>query len=927
MARAGAAAALFLSLGLRALAQEPAPGFRDSVEREFALRRWAQVASDEARAEALALGSDGRITLLRALARAREFAVLEPVSSVASIESVVRVRSDVEPDLLTAALRLGLVTRADEVLDASRHPLPSVRLALLLSTTSNLRDVEALERLANDADERVASAALDFIVELDVELLDVRELGTRLLRRGDPRVWRGLASRMERARPTRTWLAVLEEAAGDAERAAIVAALRLRWELLDGSAEIVAERVAAAWPGPDGFEELFTAAARAVRSPAHPLGRALLEQLRAGAEESRDLALVRGSLEAWPAAEVLAALQSRPEWLERVSDSLFDALALHAAELEPVDFEPWLSSRVSPELRRAAVGLLRQLLVDEARAEFGGLLVRALDDSARGVSDDAFSALCAARPVEPWVEALYRRWRSVDERRAEALLAELPRGVRLEPFQADLCGIASLGGASGTAAFDLLAPLAPDAGVATLARERLAAELAGLERLGLRATELRAAALVRVVHEQAGAAAHDDLERVLARTRDRVEVSKVAIWALGQDAVGRARLLPWLERGVPRRLRIEAALARAPFGDVHAVEALDESWSSCDFDLRARALRACDANGSEAALGLLRRVALGSAEHGLHRELALDLLAARRPPDLDTLLSAAVDRDLDLRRHALLALGACGDARATAWLRERLASRDDAIETLEVRAVRELERETIWIALAESHNLHAALVEEWLSAPLAAAAEQVRARFRGRAQGGTEFSWRAELALGAELARSGGLASALERSGPWWTCDARLLAALGERAAACGDLASARRLLAAAGIGLCGEAESEERDLRLFEVRCALLAACEASGALVEHASIVRRLVRDERLGRGPHRAFERAFGTFDPSRGSDGLARLESSAPLLRARVLLAAGDRAGARAALDEARELAGRSHAALQACVELAASISGR
>ncbi|MFM7299433.1 MAG: hypothetical protein ACKO4Q_19695, partial [Planctomycetota bacterium] len=238
--------------------------------------------------------------------------------------------------------------------------------------------------------------------------------------------------------------------------------------------------------------------------------------------------------------------------------------------------------------------------------------------------------------------------------------------------------------------------------------------------------------------------------------------------------------------------------------------------------------------------------------------------------------------------------------------------------------VRELEREAIWMALAAAQALDDGLVGEWLAAPLTAASEQVRARFRGRAQGGTEFSWRAELAVGEELAHSGRLAAALERSGAWWTCDARLLAALGERAAARGDLPSARGLLGAAGVGLLGEADSEERDLRLFEVRCALLAACEAAGAVAEHEALVWRLAADERLGRGPHRAFERLFGAFDPVRGSDGLAWLEASAPLLRARVLLAAGEREGAQRALDKARERAGRSRAAAEACAEVAASL---
>ena len=916
MARAGAAAALVLSFGLRALAQEPAREFADSVEREFAIRRWAQAASEvePPRADA---SLDMRVSWLRALERAREFP--SPGEEVGPLETLSALGAQPAPDLSCAALRLGLVEDADELLAAARHALPAVRLAALQSPASGLEAAEALVELARDVDERVAESALDRLALLSSSTPAAGELRARVLAGAGVGAWTGLARRFERLDPGREWLAALEAQAQEPGQLAIVAALRVRWSR-GACSPSDAERIALAWPGPERFEELFTAAARVARAPRSVLGLALLERLRLAGDGASALPLLRGSLEALPPAEVLHWLHAQPVLAERIGEDALDATSVHAAELRPVDLEPWLGGERSAAIRRAAVALARTLLVDERRGEFGESLVAALGDSDRATSDEAFVALCDARPVEPWLDALYRRWRTVEPRRAEALLAELPRGVRLEPFQAELCSIASGGGAAGAAAFELLAPLAPDAGIAGIARERLGEELAALDRIGLRATELRAAALLRALHEQAGAAAHDELERVLRRALDRVEVSKVAIWALGQDAVGRERLGKWLGADVPRRLRVEAALARAPHGDARAVAVLRSDWSGCDFELRARALRALDAGGSAEALAWIRRVALDGSENELHRELALDLLSARRPADVDTLLAVAVDRDLDLRRHALLSLGACGDERAIGWLRARRTASVGDIETPEVRTVRELEREAIWMALSAAQAVDEALVAEWLSAPLRAAREQVRARFLGRAQGGTEFSWRAELAVAEELARAGRLAPALDASGPWWTCDARLLAALGERASSRGDLASARRLLAAAGVGLLGEAEGEERDLRLFEVRCALLGACEAAGAVEEHAALVRRLVGDERLGRGPHRAFERVFGAFDPARGIDGLARLESSAPLLRARSLLAQGQREAARAALSEATALAGYSRAALEDCAKV-------
>jgi hypothetical protein len=229
-------------------------------------------------------------------------------------------------------------------------------------------------------------------------------------------------------------------------------------------------------------------------------------------------------------------------------------------------------------------------------------------------------------------------------------------------------------------------------------------------------------------------------------------VSKIAVWTLGQDERGRARLTPWLGPDVPRRLRVEAALARAPFGDERAIEVLAEDWNGCDFDLRTRALKAWATSATEAGRAQLARIALDAQQPELLRETALDSLAKWVPAQFEVLATVAVDRNLDLRRHALLLLGSCDDPRAVVWLRERLKAHAGALDTPEQRTIREMERETIWAALAEAHAVPAEL-EQWLAAPLRGAGAGARARFVGQAQGETEFAWRAELGL-AENSRA-----------------------------------------------------------------------------------------------------------------------------------------------------------------------------
>ncbi len=922
-------------------ARQTRPGFVDSVEREFALRRVA-LAWDEGD---LRLERDPGVELhvvrLKAIERRREIrgeALDLEAECQAAVESF---RGAPPPELLAALLRLGRDS-SGKMLDAAAfeaataHPLPSVRLAALdgLSSTRVAELGPAFVRLALDPDERVARAAVDALcIALPESAPQLIEIAEASRASGKLAAWLALAARLERCEPTRELLDGMAQGIEDEERLAILAALELRWIAVDPAVaelrsrgpvySLEAQRVAQAWPGPEGFESLFTAAARASRANPSGLGWALLSELEPAEGDFRALSLLRGALEALPAAKVLEFAREHHEIAQKLDGYLFQALEVHPEGLTPADLEPWKET----QQRRGMLELAKSLLLDEGRSEFGALVADRLNDGEREIAETAFEALCDARLIGKWESTLHEHWLALDKRRSEAALAELPRGIPLKVFAPDLVKLAERGGSAGMSALELLEPLAPLESLREIVEKRLENELAALERAPpsaaeARNDELRAAGLVRALRLHAGEACHETLVRVLGRTRERVEVSKIAVWALGQDERGRARLTPWLGPNVPRRLRVEAALARAPFGDERAIEVLAEDWKGCDFDLRTRALKAWATSATEAGRAQLARIALEAEQPELLRELALDLLAKWLPAQFEVLSTVAVDRNLDLRRHALLSLGSCDDPRAVAWLRERLKVHAGSLDTPEQRTICEMERETIWAALAEAHAVPPELDAQWLAAPLAAAPEQVRARFVGEAQGETEFAWRAELELAEEFARSGRLATALDATPNWWTCDARLLASIGQRARAQGDFATAARLLAAAGVGLLGEAEGEEREARLFEVRCSLLDCWSRARASGPYLATAQRLLHDERLGRGPRRAFEREFGGFDPARGVHGLARLEASMPQLVARASLERGDRDSAARALERSAGLLGHSRVAREAQAELEA-----
>jgi hypothetical protein len=777
MARAGTAAALFLMLAAPLGAQQAKPAFADSVEREFALRRWA-LATDEPQLRVQPEDNlELRVNRLKALERRRQ--MLGEVAGLAAEckAAVEGLQGEPPPELLAVLLRLGADSSGNPLDSAAfeaaaAHPLPSVRLAALEGLAPELGGElgATIVRLALDEDERVARAAVDRLCrELPESSARLAEVASAFREGGRRSAWLALAARLERCEPTRELLDAMEQGLEDEERLAILAALKLRWigvdpavaELLTNGPEFLpeAQRVAQAWPGPEGFESLFTAAARASRANPSGLGWALLSELEQAEGDFRALSLLRGALEALPAAKVLEFAREHYEIAEQLDGYLFQALEVHPAGLTPADLEPWKETKQ----RRGMLELAKSLLLDEGRGEFGALVADRLNDGDREITATAFEALCDARLIGKWESTVHQHWLALDRRRSEAALAELPRGIQLRVFQPDLVRLAERGGSAGMSALELLEPLAPLEELRKIVGNRLENELAALERVSgnaadARNAELRAAGLVRALQLHAGEACHETLLRVLERTRERVEVSKFAVWALGQDERGRARLTPWLGPDVPRRLRVEAALARAPFGDERAIEVLAEDWNGCDFDLRTRALKAWAASATEAGRAQLARIALDAEQPELLRESALDSVAKGVPAQFEVLATVAVDRNLDLRRHALLLLGSCDDPRAVAWLRERLKAHAGALDTPEQRTIREMERETIWAALAEAHAVPAELEAQWLAAPLRAAPEQVRARFVGQAQGETEFAWRAELDLAEEFARTGRLA-------------------------------------------------------------------------------------------------------------------------------------------------------------------------
>lgn len=950
MARAGAAAALLLSCAPHAGAQDVrARDAADFVQREWRVREWALDGTARRAAFEPEIAAPQRFLeraeLFEAVARGLRVGVVDGSEDAVRLagRSVPLGALELDPRELVAALELvgaahlgmrftqcfGDPSEPPDPLGAEswwmplvEHRLPSVRIALVGALGAQEHAGQSLLRLALDRDERVAQAAR-------VEIFRRGEAAPQTL----VALWRielGLGpaavleflQRLAWAHPSEALLDDLARESTQRTPRAVLEALRMRYHGVGDSAAIVE-----AWPGPARLGGTFLEAARAARTHGEQLGRALFAraELHGGAERLEALRGAGEALEPFTLLEL--ALDSALEADERVV--CWSLVRGRVERWDVARVAPWLDPRVDEALRLEIVALLAAEHVELEARETGELLVRALADSDPRVVDVAFEGLCDA-PVAPWLADLHRRWVGFDAPRRIAALEELPRDEAPTPFRADL--IALLDEREHTAqALELLAAFAPDAELARIARRELQevlAELDGADQVVLE-LERRASALVRAVHVQsAGADVAAQLDALRRVGRRDVEIGKLCVWSLGQSLEGRAELDAWLAPEVPSRLRIEAELMLAPLGREDAVAGLERDFASCDSELRSRALRAAAASNTARGQAFVRRLMLDERANDALRQLAVDVLAAHSPPDVEALIAASQSRNLELRSHATLALGRKDWPRAVEHLRERAAALAHAdLGSEEARTRHEVEREALLTALASAEALDDALVAGWLDAPLDAARGQLEARFRGDPQSNAEFAWRVELTLGATLARSRSMLAALARNGAWWTLDARLAAALAERASAEGDHLAARELDRLALIGLEGEGESDDRWMRVFESRQRLLHTCETLRDWSSFACIARELLDERRALRGPVAAFERAFGGFDPARGEDGLARLESALEQALAWRDLDAGDVLAARSHAELAARACGASSAAQGAQRKLDAALAAR
>ena len=189
-----------------------------------------------------------------------------------------------------------------------------------------------------------------------------------------------------------------------------------------------------------------------------------------------------------------------------------------------------------------------------------------------------------------------------------------------------------------------------------------------------------------------------------------------------------------------------------------------------------------------------------------------------------------------------------------------------------------------------------------LSRPMASAARDLAARFRGESLAGTAFTWRSELEAARELAGLGRLAVALAEEGdPWSRMDGRLLFALaeealggpGEESGVAADPESAALLFQGARVALAGEGPGDRAGRQRYEgralatlARIHLLELARAAGRWEQAERLATELLRDWRRGNLHRLAFEGRLGVYDPARGVDPARRLGDIAAEARARV-----------------------------------------
>ncbi len=610
----------------------------------------------------------------------------------------------------------------------------------------------------------------------------------------------------------------------------------------------------------------------------------------------------------------------------------------------------WLRGDLPVHVRRAAIEAIGRAWSSAADPVARTLLEEALTDPDLANAKSAFQTLGSrVDEVQPALVAMHSRWLELEPEARIEFLSWLPPELELGPFRDDLVRMLA-DEAQRALVLEHLAAFRSDDALTEVVSDWLARDLATFEHArtdpaaarGLRILEFRVKAALDALARMQPDESVPTLLRVLERTSGTSEeIGKTAAACLARRPEGRSSLFAFLGRDVLRRVRIEAALgaARAPWEQLDETrrrllhEALIRDYDEAARDLRTRLIDALAAlPGDEAGRFLAERAVRSTVAreervsllHALHERAETGDARA-----LETLRWTALEGDdIELVRTALALLGKLASptvhAELEAWTLA-LASGELEGTPAEGRgaAVRATLREDLFEALARRPELlsETPIFEElWLRAPLEAAAETLRERFRDARGPSVAFRWRSELALARALAAVGRLRVALDGP-PFWRLDGRLLLHLGgglpgtETAGPStppgrDPARESGELFVRAGRGaLLGEQRPDRE--ALGRARAHLLGCAFRAGRWRAAERLALAVLCERRTGELPESAWLQSFGyrtaTVDP------LARLESLVFQARAQAALDAGLEPEARALALQARARLGDSRLA--------------
>lgn len=646
------------------------------------------------------------------------------------------------------------------------------------------------------------------------------------------------------------------------------------------------------------------------------------------------------------------------ELLEQVGPRVdsWDWLAAHP------QVQRWLGPGTDPALQLELLRACASTLFRTGDSAAGELLRGRLASGSAVQRDLAFQALANDLDSERWEAALFAAWLPLGAAARSRCAAWLPRRRTLLRFREALIEWGD-SGADRSQALELLAAFHDDQEVLAALLGWLRADFdrllgleAGDQQRAWRSQELLVEAELRTLGQLLGEQPVPETMRwVLGRAKGFSEpVAQAAVRALGSWAQGRAELLEWVPGDLDPLPLAEACIAllpHAPGASGHdLVTPLIAGFEGWDAQLRVRLIQALGAARSRVALDFLKRIA-SAGEDFSERVAALDALARIQLEGTDPqaaqggqdFLRAWIQgrSDLESRRVAVAALAREASPETLLWLlRQGLEARPEPAElgAAMPREDRELLRAEVlirvgsrWRALASKHApeesmeaLAASLSQEVLRRPSQQAAQRLEERFEGRSLGAMEFEWRAELALASELASVGELEQLLLDWPALERLEAELLLALAPKLEQ-GSKAQ-RRVLEAGLVALHGSRGSAARRASA-RARFWLLGAAWEAGDFGVAAKLARDLRLDHRAGQIPQAEWARALGSFDRATGLDPAARLRSTEYLARAQAALVQGERQGAQVWLERARNSAGASRWARQACEKIRAKLQER